>query len=253
MKLVVKFTGLCLFVPVPEHNVMHVLFPATGGHADVHKAALTCVDVHKATLTCNGTSFDLKDRLLDLSGTSQTQSGDWKIEGAFDVREILDERVDARQLGAEPSAAVVARVTLPLGDRPKVGKTARYRYRFKRKSDGRMLSRKRRLSNEFEWTYRDLQIPPEKWQLTALRGDAGPKKLPALGKDDIVIQITHLPAKDPDIEQNDPVHHAHAYYEVYLPPEHGPLPILDEPPQPLFTKGRDGGSPFNCMGGVGGP
>jgi hypothetical protein len=242
MRLTVTFTGLCLFVPDPSGRSMHVLLPATGG-GHVHE--------HRAKLTFQGTEWDLRDRFLDLSGAGGKGTIGRMDEGAFDVREIVGRPVDARQLGRNPGHAVAARITLPLADGVKVGKTARYRYTFKKK-DGTEVKRNPRLSNEFTWTVPDVSISEGAWQLLALRGNAAPDRLPALTGGEIVLKVSHLPDEDPGICEGDPVHHAHAYYDVYDPPAKGPLPRLDEKP-PVTVKAAAGGSPFNCMGGVGGP
>lgn len=239
MKLIVKFTGLCLFVPVPKRKVLHVLLPGTGRH----------VDEHIATLTCGKETFGLTDRLLDLSGASTAGTTTRLTRGAFNIREIVGRRVDAQQLGPEPTDAVLARITLPLGEKPIVGDTARYRYAFRRKKDGVEVSRKPRLSNEFTWIVPEFAVDASRWRLTPLRGSVPPDDLPNIGKDDIFLEVSHLPRTEITIPVGGKAHHVHAYYDLYLRGETGPLPILDEKPRVLIP----GGSPFNCMGGVGGP
>lgn len=242
MDLTIKFTGLCMFVRDPGRKRTHVLMPATPDEPD-----------HRHDLTLDfpglGQKQPLKQWVLDLSGAGGTGTGVDAPAEVLDAGTLADLAVDAVQWSSKPRDTVAARVTLPpFNGKPNVVDTVEWNVKIIRDADGTVLNETPQpLTHEVEWTVKDVDSSFfDAWKLDPLPGNpSGPLPLPRpVGRDEIRLEVKHLPFRDPKTKKGDEAPHFQMYYPIFSgKPLQRPHPFLNQDP----PRQPPGGSPFNCI------
>jgi hypothetical protein len=126
----IRFAGLCLFAPDRAKNLVHVLFPRTGGHShgghDGHH-----VDDHQLLIhwVANGKPVHkpLDGKHLVLEGPNWTDP-DFDLKGVFDLREIDPSgECPAHSRGKADPAKAATRMELHAGKSTIINKGAKWR------------------------------------------------------------------------------------------------------------------------------
>jgi len=239
MDLIVKFTGLCMFVRDPGGKRVHVLMPATpsrGRHH--HDLTLKIVD---ACVT-----YDLRHWMLDLSGAGGKGASTYVPDEVLDAGKPVFAHVDAKQWSDRPRNTVVGRVTLPPFNEITYDQVVEWDVRVIREGGKRPVSRAyRRLTNEVTCRVNEVDHDFfDRWKLLPLRrGGSIPVPLRPPAGADATLEIKHIPKVSEKTGKGDEAPDFHHFYRIFKPrPDRRARPFLNQKP-PVSP----GGSPFNCI------
>jgi hypothetical protein len=252
MELRVEIIGLCLLVPEPKHDRLHVLLPSTEGHAGHRPGAGVPKHVLDVKLRKIPPGFRMKGHVLDVTGGGASGPELELPDTLLRVDELAKQQLPAGQIGDAPDASVAARVTLPLRGTIVPPETVVNWRLTEEEGPGVPLMHKLTLIvpgvQPQGWSHRPLRRPGELPQQYAPDPD-----------DDGVIRLTikHTQVPEPIFKKDYPADHVEAYYRILGSGATGPTPYLNEEPPATVTGGGGhksleppppwGGTPFNCM------
>ncbi len=218
--LSIDFAGLCLFVPEPGKEAMHVLMPDAAKHSG-HGKPLEKHAVHlmvdSAYLRPNQTQLDHLEIHIPLNGRWLTMPGNGSPAIASVGGEVgtLSGTLRPGALTGTADGMLAARVTLPSGQGTPHEQGACWEWK---------LPQPRRMSHRVKWTVPKLGKPGFDLELKGLGGRAGPTFTVFSIDDAIEIKIWHAqpaefpphPAEPGEPEYKADAHHFGSYYDLVL-------------------------------------
>lgn len=235
--------GLATFLP--DGSRMHVVMPATHGHAG-HG-----IPEHKAVLFWKSVRFDgpssptegkrlLGRRALEIREVGYTAATPSLPDTLLDLSKEVDDKVDRAVVQDGPKAKVLARLTLALGGRIESGPTADFTLDFGR--GAKNPTDEHAMPSFVTWTLPLTATSRLEWRLLDLDnpGDEpfAPLEPVVTPAGDPRITIFHVPEDELPGSPTAPapaavgqrVVHFDVYYELFARPTARPIPVLKRLP-----------------------